>query len=288
MQGDAERMKTLITEDKARFEQKYQSPEVLPSFHNCCNFCVLSNNEMAVRVPNEERRFFLLRALRILYGTSASSAAHKKHMAHLWNCVKDPTFQELFYQFLLSVDTSNMVKGQAPHTSFKQRIQAQQAPEAIKFLVDALDDVNIMAKPMADLSNDYDRQTLMAEMQEKQRFKLKHRPTADQPHIAKDEWEEAMLQHDLDRRSTVKELIPHRHVVQQVIAHFRGESYLKLTAEDIHSTLERLGLTKNHQTKIPFGSTTRRCYAFPSVEGLRYMLTKQHWLGDEEEIISHD
>jgi hypothetical protein len=67
------------------------------------------------------------------------------------------TFQELFYQFLLSVDTSNMVKGQAPHTSFKQRIQAQQAPEAIKFLVAALDDVSIMAKPMADLSNDYDR-----------------------------------------------------------------------------------------------------------------------------------
>ncbi len=96
-------------------------------------------------------------ACSILYGTLASSAAHKKHMAHLWNCVKDPTFQELFYQFLLSVDTSNMVKGQAPHTSFKQRIQAQQAPEAIKFLVAALDDVSIMAKPMADLSNDYDR-----------------------------------------------------------------------------------------------------------------------------------
>jgi hypothetical protein len=149
MQGDAERMKTLITEDKARFEQKYQSPEVLPSFHN---FAVLNNNEKAVQVPNEERRLFLLRASRILYSTSASSATHKKHMAHLWNCVKDPTFQELFYQFLLGVDTSNIVKGQAPHTSFKQRIQAQQVPVAIKFLVDALDDVSIMAKPMADLS----------------------------------------------------------------------------------------------------------------------------------------
>ena len=283
-----ERMKTLITEDKARFEQKYQSPEVLPSFHN---FCVLSNNEKAVQVPNEERRFFLLRASRILYGTSASSATHKKHMAHLWNCVKDPTFQELFYQFLLGVDTSNILKGQAPHTSFKQRIHAQHAPEAIKFLVDALDDVSIMAKPMADLSNDYDRQNLMAEIEEKQRFKLKHRPAANQPYFPNligEEWEEAMLKQDLDKRSIVKEVIPHRHVVHQVIAHFRDESYHKLTAEDINSALEQLGLTKNHQIKIPLGSTTRRCYAFPSVEGLRYMLTKQHWLGDEEEMISHD
>ena len=88
MQGDAERMKTLITEDKARFEQKYQSPEVLPSFHN---FCVLSNNEKADQVPNEERRFFLLRALLILYGTSASSAAHKKHMAHQYTAGDNET-----------------------------------------------------------------------------------------------------------------------------------------------------------------------------------------------------
>ncbi len=95
----------------------------------------------------------------------------------------------------------------------------------------------------------------MAEIQEKQRFNLKHHPAADQPYFPNligEEWEEAMLKQDLDRRSTVKELIPHRHVVHQVIAHFRGESYHKLTAEDINSALERLGLTKNHQiNQIP-------------------------------------
>ncbi len=51
-------MKTLITEDK------YQSPEVLPSFHN---FVVLSNSEKVVQIPNEEGRFFMLQPKRKLY-----------------------------------------------------------------------------------------------------------------------------------------------------------------------------------------------------------------------------
>ena len=54
-----------------------------------------------------------------------------------------------------------------------------------------------MAKPMADLSNDYDRQNLMAEIKEKQRFKLKHRPAADQPYFPTLIGEEAMLKQDL-------------------------------------------------------------------------------------------
>jgi hypothetical protein len=68
-----------------------------------------------------------------------------------------------------------------------------------------------------------------------------------------------MLQHDLDRRSTVKELIPHRHVVQQVIAHFRGESYHKA---DCRGHPFCIGAARFHQEppdQDPIGQQTVLC-----------------------------
>lgn len=271
--GDAERMKTLITEDKARFEQKYQSPEVLPSFHN---FLVLSNNMKAVQVPNEERRFFMLEALRKAYTKNDWSA--------LWALVKDPTFQELFFQLLLSIDTSCIVKGQAPMTAFKQRIQARQAPETVKFLKDLLDDPSLMQKPLRELHNENHQMQLRDEFETRGRFMLRHRPNYESSAFAQQtpEWDDWALSQDLANGSKTKELVPKRHVVHCVMDHFKGESYAKVTSDDVNSTMESLGLGKDCATKVPLGSTQKRCYAFPSIEGLRYMLMKQNWLTEED------
>ncbi len=270
----AERMKTLITEDKARFEQKYQSPEVLPSFHN---FLVLSNNMKAVQVPNEERRFFMLEAARKHYSQAEWSA--------MWALVKDPSFQELFFQFLLSIDASCVVKGQAPMTAFKTRIQARQAPEAVRFLKDLLDDPALMQKPMRDINSETDQMRLREEFESRDRFVLKHRPNHESNAFGNQtaEWEDWSLAQDLAGHSEIKELVPHRHVVHCVMDHFKGESYVRITADDIHSALESLGLSKTPTLRIPIGGVCRRCYAFPSIEGLRHMLKKQNWLTEEDE-----
>jgi hypothetical protein len=65
--------------------------------------------------------------------------------------------------------------------------------------------------------------------------------------------------------------------------HFKGESYVRITADDIHSALESLGLSKTPTLRIPIGGVCRRCYAFPSIAGLRHMLKKQNWLTEEDE-----
>lgn len=274
-------MKTLITEDKARFEQKYQSPEVLPSFHN---FVVLSNNEKAVQVPNEERRFFMLAAKRKLYT--------KSEWADLWALVKDPTFQALFFQYLLNADASIIHKGQAPMTSFKTKIQAKQAPETIKFLKALLDDPALMQRPMADLHSETEQLALRNEFETRGRFLLKSRPNLTETRVFSNlaeekDWQEFQLKNDLQRNSAMKEVVPYRHVVQCVISHFKGEAYAKVTSEDVFSVMESLGITKAN-IKVPAGSSSKRSFVFPSVQGLEYLLKRQNWMTAEDLITDED
>lgn len=280
LQGDAEKMKTLITEDKVRLEQKYQSPEVLPSFHN---FLVLSNSEKAVQVPNEERRFFMLHAERVMHGNTA--AQNRQWWAHAWSLVKDPAFQALFYHYLATYDTSSVHKGQAPLTKYKTEIQAQQAPEAIKFLKDLLIDGQIMQKPMQDMKDD-DLMQLRDEFNSRGRFAIKSRPTCNNnafEHLIGDEWEKAMLKKDYERHSSVKEAIPQKHVIRCIIDHFRGESFVKVTGEDVASAFAKLGI-KTGALKIPLNGSTKRCFIFPSAHGIRYLLKSQNWLSAEDEL----
>ena len=264
----------------ARFEQKYQSPEVLPSFHN---FLVLSNNMKAVQVPNEERRFFMLEAIRKHYTQADWSA--------MWALVKDPSFQHLFYQYLLPLDTNIIHKGQAPMTAFKTRVQARQAPEAIKFMKGLLDEPALMKKRMTDLS-DSEHMAIRDEFESKGRFLIKSRPNVESPAFAnlaeEAEWERFQLGKDLQKNSPVKELVPIRHVIQCIMQHFRGESYVRITADDVNTSLEGLGLTKHHNLRIPTGASSKRCYAFPSVQGLRYLLKSHNWLTAEDEVVEEE
>lgn len=272
-------MKTLITEDKARFEQKYQSPEVLPSFHN---FVVLSNNNKAVQIGQSERRFFMLQAKR------KSPPYRKEEWSHMWALVKDPSFHALFFQHLLAIDTSIIVKGQAPMTAFKTTIQSRQASPPIKFLKELLHEPHLMQRPMKNMSDD-NRVALMDEFRSRGRFSLKHR-TALPPSFANllesEQWEQTALKQDLSRGGA-SEQIPVNHVVQCILDHFVGQSYTRTSAEDIKEDLERIGITFSN-VKVPAGTPCQRSFKFPSIEGLRYLLGQANYLTCEDDALPVD
>ena len=237
----------------------------------------------AVQVPNEERRFFMLEARRKHYSQAEWST--------MWALVKDPSFQHMFFQYLMSLDTSIIQKGQAPMTAFKTKIQARQAPEAIKFVKALLDEPALMQKSMADLS-DSEQMAIRDEFESKGRFLIKSCPNVESPAFAnlaeETEWERYQLGTDLQKNSPMKELIPIRHVIQCIIQHFRGKSYVRITADDVNTSLEELGLTKHHNLRIPIGASSKRCYAFPSVQGLRFLLRRHNWLTTEDEVAEEE
>jgi hypothetical protein len=149
----------------------------------------------AVQVPNEERRFFMLEAIRKHYTQADWSA--------MWALVKDPSFQYLFYQYLTSLDTNIIHKGQAPMTAFKTRVQARHAPEAIKFMKALLVHPALMQKSMTDLS-DSEHMAIRDEFESKGRFLIKSRPNVESPAFAnlaeEAEWERFQLGKDLHTR----------------------------------------------------------------------------------------
>ena len=97
---------------------------------------VLSNTKKAVEIPNSERRFFMLCCVDLHYS--------QEKLDSLWALVKDPSIHELFFHYLLSVDSSSVKKGQAPFTAFKQQIQSVQAPNAIKWIKHLLTDTDAL------------------------------------------------------------------------------------------------------------------------------------------------
>ena len=62
----------------------------------------------------------------------------------LWALVKDPFIQELFFHYLLRVDSNSLKEGRAPFTAFKQQIQSTQAPNANKWIKHLLIDTDAM------------------------------------------------------------------------------------------------------------------------------------------------
>lgn len=280
LQGDAERLKTLITEPTARFEAKYQSPLTLPSFHN---FVVLSNNDKAVLVGQSERRFFMLQPQRKQYS--------KANWTDMWYQVKDPGFQELFFHHLLSIDTSIITKGQAPMTAFKKVIQSEQAPPTITYLKELLHDPSMMQRPMENMSDAF-RMQLMDEFSTG-RFALKHReplPAAFQ-NLVEQPSEEELLAKDLSNNSAVKTQVPQKHVRDCITQYFRGQAYVKINHADINSAFVRLGF-KNSSMKLndptKQSNPPIKSFAFPSIEGLKYLLAREHWLTPADDVEDAD
>lgn len=280
LQGDAERLKTLITEPTARFEAKYQSPLTLPSFHN---FVVLSNNDKAVLVGQSERRFFMLQPKRKQYS--------KPQWTDMWYQVKDPAFQELFFQHLLSIDTSVIIKGQAPMTTFKQVIQSEQAPPTITFLKELLHDPCLMQRPMENMSDGF-RMQLLDEFSTQKRFALKHREPLSEAfqNLLEPSSDEHLLNKDMDRSSAVKTQVPQKHVKDCISHYFKGESYIKIISSDINKEFLKLGFKRScmiMRDPTKGGEEVQyKSWAFPSIEGLRFMLAQHHWMTAEDDDVA--
>ena len=85
---------------------------------------VLSNTKKAVEITNSEHRFFMLCCVDLHYD--------QEKLHSLWALLKDPSIQELFFHYLLGVNSSSVKTGRAPFTAFKQQIQSAQAPNAVR------------------------------------------------------------------------------------------------------------------------------------------------------------
>jgi hypothetical protein len=285
LQGDAEKLKTFITEDKARIEAKYQSPLTLPSFHN---FVVLSNNQKAVQIPQSERRFFMLSPKRKHYAP--------RDWANMWYQVKDPAFQEMFYQYLQTIDTSIITKGQAPLTAFKTHVRATQAPPTIRFLKELLYDATLMQRPMANM-NDQFRMQLMDEFSTQNRFALKHRPALPTAleNLVEHPSEEDLLQKELKTRNNIKTQVPQNHVVDCILQYFKGHAFIREDSESIRSVLSEmlelpvssLGM-RDPSRPSDAPPRTFRSWVFPSIEGLRYLLDSKGYMAASDDVNEAD
>jgi len=243
---------------------------------------VLSNTKKAVEIPNSERRFFMLCCTDLRYS--------QEKLDSLWALVKDPSVQELFFHYLLGVDSSIVKKGQAPFTAFKQQIQSAQAPNAIKWIKHLLTDTDAMCTCPGEVRLDSERYAITREIEESGLFRLRHRPAAGNDafsNLVGEEWEQHALQMDLAKRSAVKTVVPIRHVTDCVMNYFKGQSFRGTTEDDIVDSFKSLGLKVDLVKKIPSGGTSRRCIVFPSVQGLMFLLKKKRWVSGEE-VISYD
>ena len=98
--------------------QKPPPSQVTPRYPRC--------QLKALEIPNSERKFFMLCCVDLHYGS--------EKLDSLWALVKDPFIRELFFHYLLGVDSSSLKEGRAPFTTFKQQIQSAQAPNANKWI----------------------------------------------------------------------------------------------------------------------------------------------------------
>ncbi len=252
---------------------------MLPSFHN---FVVLSNTKKAVEIPNSERRFFMLCCVDLHYT--------QEKLDSLWALVKDPSIHELFFHYLLGVDSSIVKKGQAPFTAFKQQIQSAHAPNAIKWMKHLMTDTDSMCSCPGEVRMDSERCAIMREIEETGLFRLKHRSEAGNEafsNLVGEEWEQHALDRDLAKRSAVKTVVPVRHVTDCVMNYFKGQSFRGTTEDDILDTFKSLGLKVDFIKKITPGGTSRRCIVFLSVQGLTFLLKKMRWMSADE-VVSYD
>jgi len=243
---------------------------------------VLSNTKKAVEIPNSERRFFMLCCIDLHYS--------REKLESLWALVKDPSIHELFFHYLLGIDSSSVIKGQAPFTAFKQQIQSAQAPNAIKWIKHLLTDTESLCSCPREVRMESERYAIIREIEESGLFRIRHRPAAGDDafnNLVGEEWEQHVLQMDLAKRSAVKTVVPMRHVTDCVMTYFKGQSFRGTTEDDIVDTFKSLGLKVDLVKKIPAGGTSRRCIVFPSVQGMTFLLKKKRWMSAEE-VVSYD
>ena len=192
----------------------------------------------------------------------------------------DPEVHRIFFQHLRTVDTSVITIGSAPLTTVKQAAIADQAPVAIRFLVHAIRESR--TKAFCRGSKHMSEGDRMNYMDDIDSFELKHRSydTSAFQNLLGDQLQEALLLEDFKNRNS-RSKVYQTHAYDIVQTHFAGQRYQNANHSVYMKSFKKLGLETNKTTRI-LGSP-RRCIWFPSIEGLQYMLSKKHWLGDEDE-----
>ncbi len=189
---------------------------MLRSFHN---FVVLSNTKKAVEIPNSERRFCMLCCVDLHYS--------QEKLDSLWALVKDPSIHELFFHYLLGLDSSIVKKGQTPFTAIKQQIQSPRAPNAIKWMKHLMTDTDSMCSCLGEYRMDSERCAIMREIEEIGLFRLKYRSEAGNEvfsNLVREEWAQHALERDLAKRSAMRTVVP-VHVTDCVMNYFKGQSF---------------------------------------------------------------
>ena len=264
----ASQMKTLITEKNFRVEEKYQKAEHLPSFHN---FIVASNTDKAVEINSgDERRFMPMRSTDLQYT--------QEHKSKLWALVTDDGSRELFYQYSINIDTRGFTIGQAPRTAFKNVMQTQQAPPAIKWLKHAIDSApDIMGYVPTDAKDEDERVRIAQSIQDKKLFYLKSRDeNMAFLNLVGEQFYEKVLALDLKKMSHHKTIVPARHVADCVQQFFKGQAYRNTNVEDTLAQLAGVGLSVDIVCKVV--GRSKRCVVFPSIQSIHYLLFKGKWV----------
>ncbi len=169
-------------------------------------------------------------------------------------------------------------KGSGTADYLRQAI-ADQAPAAIKWLKHVVSESpDNMAWVPSSLNNEAERVRYADNID---MFTLKERhsaATVSFSHLFGDDFEEAMLKDDLRSYSHVKAKIPKSYVVHCIQRHFQGQRYRQGNEDDYLSALKQLGLLAKPADIL---SKSKYCVIFPSNQGIRHLLRKKQWLGDD-------
>lgn len=257
-----------ITEPSYRSEKKFCEPLNITSHHN---FVGASNNHKAVEISYDDRRYWMKHTVQMKYTDAEWSA--------LWNLVHQPSIREIFYMYLITcVDTSNLKIGRAPMTATKASAASEGCPLVIKWLKEVImEDPAAAAHVPSVVGENYDLRSKWEDDLKVMTFKSRD-PSSAAFHYMQN-YDDAMLKDDLGspgRRSNVACVLPHNHLVSCVLRHFKGQAWTKANTDDISRNLEKLGIEK--KTLKLAGTSRRNLWAFPSIQGIIYLLLKRGWM----------
>lgn len=111
-----EKLKSLITEQQCRIEQKYQPSRTIDSYHR---FFAASNNEHFAKVDKDDRRFLFLRV-------SDKYQSDLKYFENLYKLIADGTQLNALVDYLLKLDINTFNVRQRPKTEehLSQKLQS--------------------------------------------------------------------------------------------------------------------------------------------------------------------
>ncbi len=166
-------------------------------------------------------------------------------------------------------------------TSSKADAAAEQCPVGIKWLKTAiLEQPSCAASVPAWVGDDYAQRTLWEDDKDKMTFHHRVNNSRAMRNLLDEEYEKAALREDLNKRSTVKCILPINHISACVAARFKGQSWMRYNEDDLKRDFKALGLEPK-QARL--ASTSRRgLITFPTVEGIIYLLRKKGWMTADE------